>query len=181
MARFQRNLDGEAFERLVATFTAPALGVARQILLDQALAEDAVQEAFLRTVRNRASYQPSRAFSSWFYVILRNVCLDLRRQRETQRQALQELASRPSPAPNGSGDDAEEARHLLAMLPKAERDVLKLRIVDGLAFKDIAAALGVSQEAAKKRAQRGLQRLREKLTAPVRVTRLEAAWAADAR
>ena len=53
MARYQSRLDGAAFEEIVARFLAPALAVARQILTDRALAEDAVQEAFLRLVRRR--------------------------------------------------------------------------------------------------------------------------------
>ena len=54
----------------------------------------------------------------------------------------------------------EEARDLLAALPPRDRVVLTLRVLHGLAFRDVAAALGISEEAAKKRAQRALRRLR---------------------
>jgi DNA-directed RNA polymerase specialized sigma24 family protein len=56
---------------------------------------------------------------------------------------------------------------MMRALPPLERDVLVLRIVEGLSFAEIAAAVGISEEAAKKRSQRGLQRLR------ARVRRLE--------
>jgi DNA-directed RNA polymerase specialized sigma24 family protein len=53
-----------------------------------------------------------------------------------------------------------EIPKLLDVLAHNERDVLVLRIVHGLGFRDVAAALGISEEAAKKRAQRALRRLR---------------------
>jgi len=59
------------------------------------------------------------------------------------------------PVPGSSADD------LLRRLPVGERDVLVLRVIEDLPFRDVAAALGISEEAAKKRAQRGLARLRE--------------------
>jgi len=74
MARFQDQGDGEAFEQIVWRFLPPALAAAQEILSDHALAEDAVQEAFLRVIRGRDRYLPSKPFSSWFYTILRNLC-----------------------------------------------------------------------------------------------------------
>jgi len=46
-----------------------------------------------------------------------------------------------------------------------ERDVLTLRVVHGLTFREVAAALEITEEAAKKRGQRGLRRLRKHVTA----------------
>ena len=57
--------------------------------------------------------------------------------------------------------DSVEAADLLARLPSKARAVLTLRIVHGLAFRDVAVALGISVEAAKKRAQRALRDLRK--------------------
>jgi RNA polymerase sigma factor (sigma-70 family) len=59
--------------------------------------------------------------------------------------------------------ELSEIPKLLDVLANHERDVLVLRIVHGLGFSDVAAALGISEEAAKKRAQRALKRLRAKV------------------
>jgi len=53
MTRFQRDLDEEAFEGLVCAHSAKALAVSRHTLADTALAEDAVQEAFVKVIRYR--------------------------------------------------------------------------------------------------------------------------------
>jgi RNA polymerase sigma-70 factor (ECF subfamily) len=161
MACFQQSLDGEAFERIVCQFTQPALGVAVRLLGDRALAEDAVQEAFLRVVRNRGDYQPGRPFGAWFYAILRNVSTDLLRRRMRELGAVKEVARQAAPAAEPTA--AAEPPALLRLLPAGERDVLELRVVQGLTFSEIAAATGLSEAAAKKRAQRGLRRLRERL------------------
>jgi len=164
MARYQRRLDAAAFDEIVSRFLAPALAVARQLTSDAALAEDAVQEAFLRVVRGRALYQAGRPFSSWFYAILRNVCTDLLRSRSRYAKLLEgaALLTREAAAHE---PDAADALELLDDLPKDDRDVLMLRIVHDMPFRDVAAALGISEEAAKKRGQRALRRLRERVGA----------------
>ena len=159
MCRFGRRGDEAAFDALVERYAAKALAVARRLLENSAQAEDAVQETFLRVVRARRRYDPCRAFSTWFFTILRNICVDTLRFQARNLCAMREMAEI---TPHTPADQAavEESPHLLASLPKGERDVLFLRVVHDLRFRQIAAALGISTEAAKKRAQRGLRRLR---------------------
>lgn len=161
MARYQKRLDAQAFERIVSQFLRPALAVARQFLSDAALAEDAVQEAFLRVVRKRRQYEPSRPFAGWFYAILRNVCRDMLRRRGRQSRLLAEAAERTESWVAQPQTARVDMLDLLATLPEDARAVLLLHIVEGLAFRDVAAALGISEEAAKKRAQRALRKLRD--------------------
>ncbi|HUT32631.1 MAG TPA: sigma-70 family RNA polymerase sigma factor [Planctomycetota bacterium] len=170
MARYQRRLDDGAFGQLVARYMAPALGVARQLLPDRALAEDAVQEAFLRLVRRRERYDPTRPFAPWFYAILRNVCTDVLRRQARAAQAVQEAGHERARREGGIAPSGE-ALALLGQLGADDQAVLVLRVVQGLAFGEVAAALGISEEAAKKRAQRALRRLREAAR--------EGEWAAD--
>ncbi len=161
MRRYQERLDEGAFEQLAARFLRPALATARQLLPERGLAEDAVQETFLRLVRRRGRYDPSRRFSAWFYTILRNVCTDALRRQARQARAIEragiELLRQRFAGPPARLDPLE----LLERLPPSDRAVLTLRIVHDMAFRDVAAALGVSEEAAKKRAQRALRRLRD--------------------
>jgi RNA polymerase sigma-70 factor (ECF subfamily) len=174
MARFQAKLDSDAFEQIVSYYMSPALAVARQILSDYTLAEDAVQESFLRVVHKRDQYISGSSFSCWFYAIVRNVCVDMLRRQARQEQAMKEIANGDQAGTIQCGNsaralsglteriDLSEIQKLLDGLAHGERDVLMLRIVHGLGFHDVAAALGISEEAAKKRAQRALRRLRAK-------------------
>jgi len=174
MARFRSRLDSAAFDHLASRFLRPATAVAQEILSDRTLAEDAVQEAFLRLIRHRDRYDPAKPFAPWFYAIVRNVSVDLLRRRARYREALDDLVARlPDDAmvePFAETPDgpmaASGATDLLALLPRGERAVLVLRIVEGMPFREVAAALGLSVEAAKKRAQRGLRRLRDRVLAP---------------
>jgi len=161
MALYQARLDAAAFDAIVSQFLKPALAVARQFLTDSALAEDAVQEAFLRVVRRRDQYEPARPFASWFYAILRNLCRDMLRHRTRQRRLLDKAAAQAPPQVQRPDTASVDTLDLLETLPEKARAVLTLNIVHGLPFRDVAAALGISEDAAKKRAQRALRTLRD--------------------
>ena len=161
MIRFVAELDSQAFDQIVARYLGPSLAVARQYLQDPSLSEDAVQTAMLRVIQQRSRYQPGRPFANWFYTILRNTCRDMLRSQSRQARLVREVAAVKGSGIQAASDGDLETRDLLATLPKILREVLELRILHGLAFKDISAALDISPEAAKKRAQRGLRQLRE--------------------
>ena len=160
MVRFKTQLDQAAFEQLVLEYASPAAAVANQILGDWALAEDAVQEAFIRVVRKRSQYVESRPFSSWFYAILRHVCVDMLRKRRRERALVKRLYDRVKLSVHSGPSVDREV--LLSVLAVSERSVLELRVVHSMPFREIAVALGISEEAAKKRAQRGLRKLRQR-------------------
>jgi len=162
MRQFQRTLDTGAFQQLVSAYTSPALGLAQRILSDQVLAEDAVQEAFLRVVRSRERYDPSQPFSLWFYTILRNICRDMLRQRTRHMKAVGEIAEEQVRIAQNQAHPFY-VQDVLQSLPASEQIVLTMRIVHNLPFRDIAAAVGITVEAAKKRAQRGLRTLRQRM------------------
>lgn len=165
MARFRASFDQAAFDALLARHHGRAHMVARNLLGDAAAAEDAVQEAFIRVVRARREYDPARSFAGWFYTILRNVCTDILRRRARRAQQAAELAhdaQEVSVSPPVT--QAVAVDELLQPLSSDERQVLLLRVVEGLSFAEVAARIGCSEEAAKKRAQRALQALRKAQT-----------------
>ena len=161
MARFRKNFDSEAFDQIVSYYLTPALAVARRTLDNPILAEDAVQEAFLQIIRKRRKYDPSRPFSGWFYTILRNICIDMLRRNARYKKVVQQVPA-PDILPRRQSSPYDSWQ-MLQSLPSGCVDVLELRILHDLGFRDIAVALGISTEAAKKRAQRGLKQLREKI------------------
>jgi RNA polymerase sigma factor (sigma-70 family) len=159
MQRFQETLDEEAFGEIVARYYRPALVIARSLAGSGAVVEDAVQEAFVKTVRNRGKYDPRRSFCPWFYTILRNVCADIRRKEVRHADQLRELAEcdRPAAEPSDLSDNFME---MIRLLDPTDREILIYRFVHGMTFQEIAKQTGLSVEAAKKRAQRALKQLR---------------------
>lgn len=159
MRRFCATFDEDAFDRLVSRHYPSACALARCLLGDVPSAEDAVQEAFVRVVRRRKTYDPALSFTPWFHTILRNVCRDVQRKRARQARHLHELAATASEprGPHRSGEWLDMLRALTA----EDREVLALRLVQGLSFLEVADRLGCSVDAAKKRGQRALARLRE--------------------
>ena len=162
MAQYQLDQGAAAFDSLFSMYFRPAVAVARQILRDSALAEDAVQETFIRVARGCQQYSPSKPFSNWFYAILRNACTDTLRKDRRYGRAIQELFHLRRSRPETVSSVPPEL-DCLQRLPQAEREVLVLHIVEEMQFDEVAAAMGISKEAAKKRAQRGLRRLRERM------------------
>lgn len=157
MRSFRDTLDEAFFTELMSRHYGPAIHVAETRLFDSENAVDAVQEAFIRVVRNRKKYD-GRRFAPWFYAILRNICTDIIRKemrRKKKHDAFQ--VEIPESAPTTRPDEFDA---LIASLPPSDREALTLRYAADLSFSEIAAHLDCTEAAAKKRVQRALQRLR---------------------
>ena len=163
MSRFRDVFDQAAFDTLLSRHYSRALLVAGRLLGDHAAAEDAVQEAFIRVVRSRREFDPARSFAGWFYTIVRHVATDLLRRRARRARQAEELAREARDVPLATPvTPALAVEELLLPIPPADRDILILRVVEGLSFAEIGIRLGCTEEAAKKRSQRALQLLRER-------------------
>src|SRR5688572_9482137 len=92
MKRVQAD-DERAFRQLFFEYRSRIVNFARRYFAgDQARSEEAAQEAFLRLYRARHSYQPQTKFSTYFYSIVINVCLnEKRRIQEAPISDLQEI------------------------------------------------------------------------------------------
>jgi len=149
MISFCDTLDEAIFSELMNRHYGPAMHIAETRLFDSENAVDAVQEAFIRVVRNRKKYD-GRRFAPWFYAILRK---EMRRKKK--HDAFQ--VEIPEAAPTTRPDEFDA---LIASLPPSDREALTLRYAADLSFAEIAAHLDCTEAAAKKRVQRALQRLR---------------------
>src|SRR4051812_21003655 len=72
--------DERAFRTLAQRHTGRALGLARRVLGNEALAEDIVQDALLRVWINAPRWRPEAAFRTWLYRIVVNLCLNAKRR-----------------------------------------------------------------------------------------------------
>lgn len=140
--------------------------IARGVLFEPALAEDAVQEAWLAALRAPASGPPS---GGWLTQAVRRIARGMR--REQSRRMRREHAAAASEAQPSAADSAarvELLRELLNALEALEepyRTAVQLRLVDDLPPRAIAERLGVPVETARTRVKRGIEKLRARLDA----------------
>ena len=160
MTCFRDHGDYRYLEALTDRYSAPAYNFARQFLFERENAEDAVQETFIKIFRGSEHYDSGHVFAPWFYRILRNTCFDMLRKRKVYDDHMEKYEAIVPQSVIPAPELASVSKEYLVHLTKEEREIVLLKVVDDLSFEDIAKVVGCSVEAAKKRAQRALGRLR---------------------
>lgn len=160
--------DHDALGVLYDRFGRLAYGLAFRILRDRALAEDAVQEAFLAVWRSADAYRRERAKpSTWILTVVHRRAVDLVRREQRRRGEPIESAPEPSAAPADEDaalrDRRTAVQAALRALPGDQREALELAYFGGLTQSQLAERLGVPLGTVKSRMFTGLGRLRELL------------------
>jgi RNA polymerase sigma factor (sigma-70 family) len=161
--------DDEALAELYDRFGGVAYGVALRILRDEALTQDAVQEAFLTIWRTADRFLAERArASTWILTIVHRRAVDLVRREERRRGEPLEEAAEP-PAPERVDEEAtlryerRVVQEALRRLPPEQRQALELGYYGGLTQAELAERLGEPLGTIKSRMFSGLARLRDLL------------------
>jgi RNA polymerase sigma factor (sigma-70 family) len=163
--------DDDALGILYDRYGRVAYALAFRILRDPALAEDAVQEAFLAVWRSADAYKRERAKpSTWILTVVHRRAVDLVRREQRRRGEPLEAAPEPVSAPVDEDvalrDRRAAVQAALHRLPGEQRQALELAYYAGLTQSELAARLGVPIGTVKSRMFAGLGRLRELLTEP---------------
>jgi RNA polymerase sigma factor (sigma-70 family) len=164
VARSDESALAELYDRVGGT----AYGLAYRVLRDEALAEDAVQEAFLGLWRSAGSFIPERAkASTWILTLVHRRAVDL--VRREQRRRAEPLEGAPEPAVGSAEEaawlrlDRELVQAALAQLPDQQREAIELAYYGGYTQSELADRLGQPIGTIKSRMFAGLTRLRELL------------------
>ncbi len=166
LLRRMRAHDEAAFGELLARHEATLFRFLLGILRDQHQAEDALQETFIQAIR-QAHYADPERFRAWLFAVgYQQAMLLLRRERRQPDPAHDADAAWVDPAATPeqiaiAQDEQQTILALLARLPAPQQSVIRLRIQDGLKFREVAERLGVPLNTALGRMRDGLQRLRE--------------------
>jgi len=156
-----REGDEAAFDALFGRWAGRLLRFLERMVGDRAVAEELVQETFLRVHRARKRYTPTARFSTWLFTIAENAARnELRRPfRRARHQSVdEERAGAPREIPSGepATDAVAHARVLqtrvaaaLEALPERQRAALWLCAVEGLAYAEAAQALVTSEKSVK--------------------------------
>lgn len=179
MLRYQQG-DRAAFALLVRRHQAALFNFAlRQVRIPQ-VAEDVVQESFVRVVQNAADFKHEARFTTWIYTITRNLCIDHLRKRALRKHpSLDESRGEEGDGPTLGEQTADprasvereatgmelKERILRAVdtLPDEQREVFLMREIANLPFKEIAEITSVPENTVKSRMRYALERLQEAL------------------
>lgn len=162
--------DSAALGALYDRYGTSVYSLALRMLGDRQLAEEIVQETFLRVWRQARAFQAVRgALSTWILGIARNLSIDELRRRGVRPQAASGDADERLALIEATDDPAEQAythmRHevvarALESLPSPQREVLELAYFSGLSQSEIAERLGDPLGTVKTRMRLGLQKLK---------------------
>lgn len=164
--------EPEAFEPLVKRYADAIMRFARHMLGDEQAAEDVSQETFLKAYAHIGRLEEPGKFSTWLYSIARHACMDWLRSRHafTSVEGLEaegaELEDTSAEAP-GEPAEMREA-HLVALeelskLRADYREIILLKHVHGLSYKEIGQMVGLSVSAVGEKLCRVRQMLRRRL------------------
>ena len=164
--KFADDRSQAAFSELTRRYTNLVYRVCLRELGDQGLAEDAAQAVFLLLAQKAPSLRPARheaTLSSWLFqtalLTARNVRRSEQRRAVREQEATQMQADFPH-APEGWTDIEPLLNDALHALPSGQRTLILVRYFQDRPLAEIGAGLGVSEDAARMRVNRALDRLR---------------------
>ena len=181
MARIQEGHE-EAFGIFVDRYQKRFYRLAYGYLHEQEEALDAVQEAFIKIYRARATWEPRANPFTWAYRIVANHCIDILRKRrggtysidDGEEGETREIHDRTAIDPLQAQVDREEAeivRDAISKLPARQREILILRHYEGLSLQEIAEAQSCALGTVKSSLHRALANLKAILEGRGRVIR----------
>ncbi len=150
-----QNGDKQAFGKIVNRYKHRAFTTALGLTGSSEAALDLSQEAFVRAYRAIKRFDPDRPFFTWYYRILRNLCLNYLRNHARQARPFSEIGETFINQIPDQGEDAEahlEKQELAELVWRAinqltalEREVIILREFQNLSYREIAEILQISQ------------------------------------
>jgi RNA polymerase sigma-70 factor (ECF subfamily) len=159
-----------ALEALVRRYHALLLAHLMRVQWDAQLAEDLVQETFLRLVREAHHYRYPRPFRPWLYTIARNLARThwqsayYRHETNDSSGEQEELSDEPDPQEwIERWEQREGLLHAMAGLSFEQRETLSLRFGQGLSVDEAALVMGINPGTVKSRTFTALRRLRDRL------------------
>lgn len=176
-----REGSRDAFEELFARHHRKVINFCIRMTGDQARAEEAAQEVFLRIARAAAAYEPTAKFTTWMYTIARRTTLNFIRDEKGEGERLdaptgngEETFSRAArlPGPDSltpeyiawSSQLREKFAEALRALPETHRAAFVLNRGEGLSYEEVAAVMGVTVQAVKSRIFRAREMLLDRLS-----------------
>jgi len=166
IGRYEQDALAEAYRRHAGA----VFGLARRLLVDSALAEEIVQEVFLRLWNTPDRFDPGRgSLRSYLLAQCHGRSVDLLRSETARRRREEKDLRRTADAPYDLEREvwdltvADQVQAAIAALPEGEREAIRLAYLGGHTYREVAELLGEPEGTVKSRIRSGLRRLRTDL------------------
>ncbi|HKH16562.1 MAG TPA: sigma-70 family RNA polymerase sigma factor [Solirubrobacteraceae bacterium] len=170
-----RRGDDRAFEQLYSRYQRRIAAYAYRMVRDYGRAEDITQDVFVSALRRMRQTERAIAFKPWIYEIAKNACIDAHRRGRRTEEISYDAGDRLSasdhvrlvatgPEPDAAVDAKQELDYLCGAfggLSESHHEILVLRELEGLSYKDIGERLGISRPAVESTLFRARKRLGE--------------------
>ena len=166
-----RGGDMRAFERLYRLHSGKVMGLCLRMTRRHDVAEDCVQQTFIRAWRSLAAFEGRSAFGTWLHRIAVNEVLTYGRNHGTRSESDDDAVAdaETQSAADAKVHDAGEVmdvEHALSMLPAGARHVVVLQAIYGYSHEEVADMLGIAVGTCKAQLHRGRRLLRERMGLP---------------
>jgi len=163
LSRFIREHSQDAFTELVNQHMNLVYSAALRQVRSPQLAEDVCQTVFTQLARTASKLAPATILTAWLYQVTRNAAIDVIRS-EARRQAREQIAlemSQMNDTPASWTQIEPLLDEAMESLDQPDRTAILLRYFESKSLKEVGEALGASEDAAQKRVQRAVERLRD--------------------
>lgn len=166
IGRYQQESLAEVYRRHAGA----VFGLARRLLVDTALAEEVVQEVFLRLWNNPDRFDPERgALRSYLLAQCHGRSVDLLRAETSRRGREERDAMRTAEAGYDLEHEvldlavADRVKRAMAQLGEGEKRAIELAYLGGYSYREVAVMLGEPEGTVKSRIRAGLKKMRRDL------------------
>ena len=169
-ARKIRDSDASALEAFFRAVHGPLVRYATKFVAES-LAEDVVQDAFVRLWEGRARIDPSQSIKAFAYRTVRNLCLNRIRDVKTRESLLSQRYEMPMGAMADPEDEfaredfAARLKAWIGDLPERQREALELSRFHGMSHEQVAEAMGVSPRTVNNHLVKALRSIRDRVRA----------------
>lgn len=160
----QQSLAG--FKPLYTRWLAPVLRYFRYRVGNVKDAEDLTSQVFLKIYEDLPRYRDQGRFTAWLFTIVRHTAADYfrRRKSEISLETVDPIAETNDPLAQAiNTDEMQRLYHLIILLEEDEQELIRLRFVVQLSYREIGEVLGRKEDAIRKTISRLLARLQNQM------------------
>lgn len=148
----------EAVARVIEEYANPLFRMCFIVLKHEQDAQDVLQETFIKYMEKAPQFENAQHEKAWLFKVASNLCKDLLRFKKRNCFVDMEEVAQYCKEP----EEAEVLKEVM-LLPAKYKSAMHLYYIEGYKQEEIAGILGISENAVKKRMQRGRELLKERL------------------